>query len=50
MGLFLVFTPLIKVAYDEYFVDPFGQKHPTGAALKLLHLVQKNGIDIVAGT
>lgn len=26
------------------------QKHPTGAALKLLHLVQKNGIDIMAST
>jgi hypothetical protein len=25
-----------------------GQKRPTGTALKLLHLVQKNGLDIVA--
>ena len=25
-----------------------GQKKPTGTALKLLHLVQKNGLEIVA--
>jgi putative transcriptional regulator len=24
-----------------------GQKRPTGTALKLLHLVQKNGLEIV---
>jgi putative transcriptional regulator len=27
-----------------------GQQRPTGTALKLLHLVQKKGIDIVART
>jgi putative transcriptional regulator len=25
-----------------------GQKRPTGTALKLLHLVEKNGLEIVA--
>jgi DNA-binding transcriptional regulator YiaG len=29
-------------------LPPLGQKRPSGNALKLLHLVQKRGIEIVA--
>jgi len=44
-----VFAALLNTSVSTVQKWEIGQKHPTGAALKLLHLVQKNGIDIVAG-
>jgi len=43
-----VFAALLNTSVSTVQKWEIGQKHPTGAALKLLHLVQKNGIDIVA--
>jgi len=50
------FPTLLKVGYWDFFrfLDivyskwEIGQKRPTGTALELLHLVQKNGLEIVA--
>jgi len=43
-----VFAALLNTSVSTVQKWEIGQKRPTGAALKLLHLVQKNGIDIVA--
>jgi len=43
-----VFAALLNTSVSTVQKWEVGQKRPTGTALKLLHLVQKNGIDIVA--
>lgn len=43
-----VFAALLNTSVSTVQKWEIGQKRPTGAALKLLHLVQKNGLDIVA--
>jgi putative transcriptional regulator len=43
-----VFAALLNTSVSTVQKWEVGQKKPTGTALKLLHLVQKNGLDIVA--
>ena len=43
-----LFAALLNTSVSTVQKWEVGQKRPTGTALKLLHLVQKNGIDIVA--
>ena len=42
-----VFAALLNTSVSTVQKWEVGQKRPTGAALKLLHLVQKNGLEIV---
>ncbi|MBQ0961800.1 DNA-binding transcriptional regulator [Ideonella sp. 4Y11] len=42
-----VFARLLNTSLSTVQKWEIGQKRPTGAALKLLHLVQKRGLDIV---
>jgi len=43
-----VFAALLNTSVPTVQKWEVGQKKPTGIALKLLHLVQKNGLDIIA--
>lgn len=43
-----VFAALLNTSVSTVQTWEMGQKCPTGTALKLLHLVQKRGPDIVA--
>jgi putative transcriptional regulator len=43
-----VFAAMLNTSVSTVQKWEIGQKRPTGTALKLLHLVQKNGLDIVA--
>jgi len=43
-----LFAALLNTSVSTVQKWEIGAKRPTGTALKLLHLVQKNGIDIVA--
>lgn len=43
-----VFAALLNTSLSTVQKWEVGTKRPTGAALKLLHLVQKRGIEIVA--
>jgi putative transcriptional regulator len=43
-----VFAALLNTSVSTVQKWEIGQKRPTGAALKLLHLVKKRGLDIVA--
>lgn len=43
-----VFAALLNTSLSTVQKWEIGQKKPTGAALKLLHLVQKRGLEIVA--
>jgi putative transcriptional regulator len=43
-----VFAALLNTSVSTVQKWEIGQKKPTGTALKLLHLVQKNGIEIIA--
>lgn len=43
-----VFARLLNTSLSTVQKWEIGQKKPTGTALKLLHLVQKRGIKIVA--
>ena len=42
-----VFAALLNTSVSTVQKWEIGQKRPTGAALKLLHIVQKNGLDAV---
>jgi putative transcriptional regulator len=42
-----VFASLLNTSVSTIQKWEIGQKRPTGIALKLLHLVQKKGLDIV---
>lgn len=42
-----VFAALLNTSVSTVQKWEIGQKRPTGTALKLLHLVQKNGLEIV---
>ena len=42
-----VFARLLNTSLSTVQKWEIGQKRPTGAALKLLHLVQKRGLEIV---
>ncbi|HXC39545.1 MAG TPA: DNA-binding transcriptional regulator [Burkholderiales bacterium] len=42
-----VFAALLNTSVSTVQKWEIGQKRPTGAALKLLHLVSKRGLDIV---
>ena len=42
-----VFARLLNTSLSTVQKWEIGQKNPTGAALKLLHLVQKRGLDVV---
>jgi len=42
-----VFAALLNTSVSTVQKWEVGQKRPTGAALKLLHLVQKQGLDIL---
>jgi putative transcriptional regulator len=42
-----VFAALLNTSLSTVQKWEIGQKRPTGTALKLLHLVRKNGLDIV---
>ena len=42
-----VFAALLNTSVSTVQKWEVGQKHPTGIALKLLHLVQKKGLEIV---
>lgn len=42
-----VFAAVLNTSVSTVQKWEIGQKRPTGAALKLLHLVQKNGLDAV---
>lgn len=44
-----VFAAMLNTSVSTGQKWEIGQKRPTGTALKLLHLVQKKGLDIVAG-
>lgn len=44
-----VFARLLNTSLSTVQKWEIGQKKPTGTALKLLHLVQKRGLDVVAG-
>ena len=43
-----VFAAFLNTSVSTVQKWEIGQKRPTGTALKLLHLVQKNGLEIVA--
>jgi putative transcriptional regulator len=43
-----VFAALLNTSVSTVQKWEIGQKRPAGTALKLLHLVRKNGLDIVA--
>lgn len=43
-----VFASVLNISTSTVQKWEIGQKKPTGAALKLLHIVQKRGIDAVA--
>jgi putative transcriptional regulator len=43
-----VFAALLNTSVSTVQKWEIGKKRPTGTALKLLHLVQKKGLDIVA--
>lgn len=43
-----VFAALLNTSISTVQKWEIGQKRPTGTALKLLHLVQKRGIEVVA--
>ena len=43
-----VFARLLNTSVSTVQKWEIGQKRPTGTALKLLHLVQKRGLDVVA--
>jgi putative transcriptional regulator len=43
-----VFAAVLNTSLSTVQKWEIGQKRPTGTALKLLHLVQKNGLDSVA--
>jgi putative transcriptional regulator len=43
-----VFAAVLNTSVSSVHKWEIGQKRPTGTALKLLHLVQKNGLDAVA--
>jgi putative transcriptional regulator len=43
-----VFAALLNTSLSTVQKWEIGQKHPTGTALKLLHLVQDKGLEIVA--
>lgn len=43
-----VFAALLNTSVSTVQKWEIGQKRPTGTALKLLHLVQKKGLDAVA--
>ncbi|MDR3415998.1 MAG: DNA-binding transcriptional regulator [Nevskia sp.] len=43
-----VFAALLNTSVSTVQKWEIGQKKPTGAALKLLHLVRKKGLEIVA--
>lgn len=43
-----VFAALLNTSVSTIQKWEIGQKRPTGTALKLLHLVQKQGLDVVA--
>jgi len=43
-----VFAGLLNTSLSTVQKWEFGQKKPTGTALKLLHLVQQRGLDVVA--
>lgn len=43
-----VFAALLNTSVSTVRKWEVGQKKPTGTALKLLHLVQQNGLGIVA--
>ena len=43
-----VFARLLKTSLSTVQKWEIGQKKPTGTALKLLHLVQKRGLEVVA--
>ncbi len=42
-----VFARLLNTSLSTVQKWEIGQKRPAGAALKLLHLVQKHGLDVV---
>lgn len=42
-----VFAVLLNTSVSTVQMWKIGQKHPTGTALKLLHLVQKRGLEVV---
>ena len=43
-----VFAALLNTSVSAVQKWEIGQKRPTGTALKLLHLVQKRGLEVVA--
>ena len=43
-----VFAALLNTSVSTVQKWEIGQKRPTGTALKLLHLVQKRGLDVIA--
>jgi putative transcriptional regulator len=43
-----VFAALLNTSVSTVQTWEIGQKRPTGTALKLLHLVQKRGLEVVA--
>jgi putative transcriptional regulator len=43
-----VFARLLNTSVSTVQKWEIGQKRPTGTALKLLHLVRKRGLDVVA--
>jgi putative transcriptional regulator len=43
-----VFAKLLNTSVSTVQKWEIGQKRPTGTALKLLHLVQKRGLEVVA--
>lgn|SRR5512133_1322547 len=43
-----VFAAMLNTSLSTVQKWEVGQKHPTGAALKLLHLVQNKGLEIIA--
>jgi len=43
-----IFAVLLNTSISTVKKWEIGQKKPTGAALKLLHLVQKKGLEIIA--
>lgn len=42
-----VFAAMLNTSLSTVQKWEIGQKHPTGAALKLLHLVQTKGLEII---
>jgi putative transcriptional regulator len=42
-----VFAAILNTSLSTVQKWEVGQKRPTGTALKLLHLVQKNGLEVV---